>query len=61
MIRRMNEDCRTSCVKELAVTSDLSQARLQRGNLLLKQGKLDEALSDFKRVVSDSLIALSPS
>lgn len=29
-----------------------SQARLQRGNLLLKQGNLDEAESDFKRVVS---------
>uniref|UniRef100_A0A8C6LUD9 DnaJ homolog subfamily C member 3 n=1 Tax=Nothobranchius furzeri TaxID=105023 RepID=A0A8C6LUD9_NOTFU len=29
---------------------DFTSARLQRGNLLLKQGKLDEAESDFKRV-----------
>lgn len=28
------------------------QAQLQRGNILLKQGKLDEAESDFKKVVS---------
>lgn len=28
------------------------QARLQRGHLLLKQGKLDEAEDDFKKVVS---------
>lgn len=31
------------------------QARLQRGNLLLKQGKLDEAESDFKKVVSKAI------
>lgn len=30
----------------------LFQARLQRGHLLLKQGKLDEAEDDFKKVVS---------
>lgn len=35
------------------LTGDLSQARLQRGSLLLKHGKLDEAESDFKKVVSD--------
>uniref|UniRef100_A0AAQ5Y4Q5 DnaJ homolog subfamily C member 3 n=1 Tax=Amphiprion ocellaris TaxID=80972 RepID=A0AAQ5Y4Q5_AMPOC len=29
---------------------DFTSARLQRGNLLLKQGKLDEAESDFKKV-----------
>lgn len=29
-----------------------TKARLQRGNLLLKQGKLDEAEADFKKVVS---------
>jgi len=34
------------------------QARLQRGNLLLKHGKLDEAENDFKRVVSDIWLAL---
>jgi len=28
------------------------QARLQRGQLLLKQGKFDEAEDDFKNVVS---------
>uniref|UniRef100_A0AAQ4RZ58 DnaJ homolog subfamily C member 3 n=1 Tax=Gasterosteus aculeatus aculeatus TaxID=481459 RepID=A0AAQ4RZ58_GASAC len=31
---------------------DFTSARLQRGNLLLKQGGLDEAESDFKKVVS---------
>lgn len=31
------------------------KARLQRGNLLLKQGKLDEAESDFKKVVSSAI------
>ncbi|CAL8390211.1 unnamed protein product [Gadus morhua 'NCC'] len=30
---------------------DFTSARLQRGNLLLKQGNLDEAESDFKRVL----------
>lgn len=30
----------------------LFQARLQRGHLLLKQGKFDEAEDDFKNVVS---------
>lgn len=35
------------------VTDVLSQVRLQRGNLLLKRGKLDEAESDFKKVVSN--------
>uniref|UniRef100_A0A665TMT0 DnaJ homolog subfamily C member 3 n=1 Tax=Echeneis naucrates TaxID=173247 RepID=A0A665TMT0_ECHNA len=29
---------------------DFTSARLQRGNLLLKQGRLDEAESDFKKV-----------
>lgn len=32
------------------------QARLQRGHLLLKQGKLDEAEDDFKKVVSWCLL-----
>ncbi|XP_053295355.1 dnaJ homolog subfamily C member 3a [Pleuronectes platessa] len=30
---------------------DFTSARLQRGNLLLKQGRLDEAESDFKKVL----------
>lgn len=38
------------CVNEALCVS--RKARLQRGNLLLKQGKLDEAESDFKKVVS---------
>lgn len=29
------------------------KAQLQRGNLLLKQGRLDEAESDYKKVVSE--------
>ncbi|XP_035995138.1 dnaJ homolog subfamily C member 3a isoform X2 [Fundulus heteroclitus] len=33
---------------------DFTSARLQRGNLLLKQGKLDEAESDFKRVLKSN-------
>lgn len=34
-------------------SSSLSlKAQLQRGNLLLKQGRLDEAESDYKKVVS---------
>ncbi|KAG7256372.1 hypothetical protein CRUP_002034 [Coryphaenoides rupestris] len=33
---------------------DFTSARLQRGNLLLKQGNLDEAESDFKRVLKSS-------
>lgn len=43
------------CVKHMGVTVELSQARLQRGSLLLKQGKLDEAERDFKTVVRNSL------
>lgn len=31
------------------------KARLQRGHLLLKQGKLDEAVEDFEGVVSEGL------
>lgn len=42
-----------SCIVVLQDLLFLSpQARLQRGNLLLKQGGLDEAESDFKKVVS---------
>uniref|UniRef100_A0A8C7YCY4 DnaJ homolog subfamily C member 3 n=1 Tax=Oryzias sinensis TaxID=183150 RepID=A0A8C7YCY4_9TELE len=33
---------------------DFTSARLQRGNLLLKQGKLDEAESDFKKVLKSN-------
>ncbi|CAL8322068.1 unnamed protein product [Merluccius merluccius] len=33
---------------------DFTSARLQRGNLLLKQGNLDEAENDFKRVLKSS-------
>ncbi|KAG7503529.1 dnaJ-like subfamily C member 3 [Solea senegalensis] len=33
---------------------DFTSARLQRGNLLLKQGRLDEAESDFKKVMKSS-------
>ncbi|KAJ3592190.1 hypothetical protein NHX12_007318 [Muraenolepis orangiensis] len=33
---------------------DFTSARLQRGNLLLKQGNLDEAESDFRRVLQSS-------
>lgn len=51
----MKGGCHTLCVKRLVVTGDLSQARLQRGSLLLKQGNLDEAESDFKKVVSNIL------
>ncbi|XP_044071958.1 dnaJ homolog subfamily C member 3a isoform X2 [Siniperca chuatsi] len=33
---------------------DFTSARLQRGNLLLKQGRLDEAESDFKKVLKSN-------
>ncbi|XP_072300710.1 dnaJ homolog subfamily C isoform X2 [Eucyclogobius newberryi] len=33
---------------------DFTSARLQRGNLLLKHGKLDEAESDFKKVLKSN-------
>uniref|UniRef100_A0AAR2L6L4 DnaJ homolog subfamily C member 3 n=1 Tax=Pygocentrus nattereri TaxID=42514 RepID=A0AAR2L6L4_PYGNA len=36
--------------KVIELKPDFTSARLQRGNLLLKQGKLDEAESDFKKV-----------
>ncbi|GCB85162.1 hypothetical protein scyTo_0025884, partial [Scyliorhinus torazame] len=38
--------------KVIELKPDFTSARLQRGNLLLKQGKLDEAEEDFKKVVS---------
>lgn len=38
---------------------DFTSARLQRGNLLLKQGRLDEAESDFKKVVSIAISCLN--
>lgn len=41
-----------SYAQHVLFSSYSQQARLQRGNLLLKQGKLDEAESDFKKVVS---------
>uniref|UniRef100_A0A3P8V7N6 DnaJ homolog subfamily C member 3 n=1 Tax=Cynoglossus semilaevis TaxID=244447 RepID=A0A3P8V7N6_CYNSE len=33
---------------------DFTSARLQRGNILLKQGRLDEAESDFKKVMKSN-------
>uniref|UniRef100_A0A672JPQ6 DnaJ homolog subfamily C member 3 n=1 Tax=Salarias fasciatus TaxID=181472 RepID=A0A672JPQ6_SALFA len=36
--------------KVIELKPDFTSARLQRGNLLLKQGRLDEAESDFKKV-----------
>uniref|UniRef100_A0A3B3RT25 DnaJ homolog subfamily C member 3 n=1 Tax=Paramormyrops kingsleyae TaxID=1676925 RepID=A0A3B3RT25_9TELE len=36
--------------KVIELKPDFTSARLQRGNLLLKQGKLDEAEDDFKKV-----------
>uniref|UniRef100_A0A8B9KNH2 DnaJ homolog subfamily C member 3 n=1 Tax=Astyanax mexicanus TaxID=7994 RepID=A0A8B9KNH2_ASTMX len=36
--------------KVIELKPDFTSARLQRGNLLLKQGKLDDAESDFKKV-----------
>uniref|UniRef100_A0A8C1FA80 DnaJ homolog subfamily C member 3 n=1 Tax=Cyprinus carpio carpio TaxID=630221 RepID=A0A8C1FA80_CYPCA len=36
--------------KVIELKPDFTSARLQRGNLLLKHGKLDEAESDFKKV-----------
>nr|XP_020757209.1 dnaJ homolog subfamily C member 3 isoform X2 [Odocoileus virginianus texanus] len=38
--------------KVIELKMDFTAARLQRGHLLLKQGKLDEAEDDFKKVVS---------
>ncbi|KAM6985555.1 dnaJ homolog subfamily C [Aplochiton taeniatus] len=40
--------------KVIELKPDFTSARLQRGNLLLKQGKLDEAESDFKKVLKSS-------
>uniref|UniRef100_A0A7N5JQX0 DnaJ homolog subfamily C member 3 n=1 Tax=Ailuropoda melanoleuca TaxID=9646 RepID=A0A7N5JQX0_AILME len=37
--------------KVIELKMDFTAARLQRGHLLLKQGKLDEAEDDFKKVV----------
>uniref|UniRef100_A0A2I3GCT6 DnaJ homolog subfamily C member 3 n=1 Tax=Nomascus leucogenys TaxID=61853 RepID=A0A2I3GCT6_NOMLE len=37
--------------KVIQLKMDFTAARLQRGHLLLKQGKLDEAEDDFKKVV----------
>ncbi|XP_057709531.1 dnaJ homolog subfamily C member 3a [Corythoichthys intestinalis] len=37
--------------KVIELKPDFTSARLQRGNLLLKQGKLDEAESDFRNVL----------
>uniref|UniRef100_A0A3Q3FX04 DnaJ homolog subfamily C member 3 n=1 Tax=Labrus bergylta TaxID=56723 RepID=A0A3Q3FX04_9LABR len=37
--------------KVIELKPDFTSARLQRGNLLLKQGRLDEAESDFKKVL----------
>uniref|UniRef100_A0A7N5ZYB0 DnaJ homolog subfamily C member 3 n=1 Tax=Anabas testudineus TaxID=64144 RepID=A0A7N5ZYB0_ANATE len=42
--------------KVIELKPDFTSARLQRGNLLLKQGRLDEAESDFKSVVSTQLV-----
>jgi DnaJ family protein C protein 3 len=38
--------------KVIELKSDFTTAILQRANLLLKQGKLDEAHVDYERVVS---------
>uniref|UniRef100_A0A8C2ER12 DnaJ homolog subfamily C member 3 n=1 Tax=Cyprinus carpio TaxID=7962 RepID=A0A8C2ER12_CYPCA len=45
--------------KVIELKPDFTSARLQRGNLLLKHGKLDEAESDFKKVVRVLFICLS--
>lgn len=55
-------DCCVSCVNQSVLTVSFKtgfsslfvflKAQLQRGNLLLKQGRLDEAESDYKKVVS---------
>ncbi|CAF88091.1 unnamed protein product, partial [Tetraodon nigroviridis] len=37
--------------KVIQLKPDFTSAQLQRGNLLLKQGRLDEAESDYKKVV----------
>uniref|UniRef100_A0A3P8XBZ7 DnaJ homolog subfamily C member 3 n=1 Tax=Esox lucius TaxID=8010 RepID=A0A3P8XBZ7_ESOLU len=42
--------------KVIELKPDFTSARLQRGNLLLKQGRLDEAERDFKKVVSHDII-----
>ncbi|CAB1328547.1 unnamed protein product [Coregonus sp. 'balchen'] len=40
--------------KVIELKPDFTSARLQRGNLLLKQGRLDEAESDFKKVLKSN-------
>uniref|UniRef100_A0A8C6WF07 DnaJ homolog subfamily C member 3 n=1 Tax=Neogobius melanostomus TaxID=47308 RepID=A0A8C6WF07_9GOBI len=40
--------------KVIELKPDFTSARLQRGNLLLKHGKLDEAESDFKTVLKSN-------
>ncbi|MBN3307650.1 DNJC3 protein, partial [Amia calva] len=42
--------------KVIEIKPDFTSARLQRGNLLLKQGKLDEAERDFKTVLKSNPI-----
>jgi DnaJ family protein C protein 3 len=37
--------------KVIELKADFTAARLQRGNLLLKQGDFDEAKSDFEHIV----------
>lgn len=51
----MRPVCHVTCVDTQClffIPGAVDQAQLQRGNLLLKQGRLDEAESDFKSVVS---------
>ncbi|KAL4618085.1 hypothetical protein GN956_G20600 [Arapaima gigas] len=40
--------------KVIELKPDFTSARLQRGNILVKQGKLDEAEEDFKKVLKSS-------
>lgn len=46
--------------KVLQLKPDFTTARLQRGNILLKQGEFESAEADYKDVVSIIKIAILP-